>query len=289
MSMGTRGPGNADMLGATILFSLVLHGLIVLGISFSYPKPKAQLPALDVTLLNTANLKTPDKADFLAQANNQGGGPSKKAHRPSQPFSTPLPKPDPGIAPRPIRPSAPAPSPMRPNHLITTTGNAERTVNSSSDRHKQPLRDLDTDRIAIQRQLEMARLAAQIRAEQSKLAKRPKIKYINSSTREYAYAAYMRAWAARVERVGTLNFPDAARTGRYSGNLILTVVLRRDGSIKHIAVIESSGRRVLDDAAMRIVRMAAPFPPIPRTGEHVDELNITRTYQFLRGGRLETR
>lgn len=288
MSAGSRGPGSADMLGATILFSLVLHGLIVLGITFAYPKPKAQLPALDVTLLNTANDKIPDKADFLAQANNQGGGPSKRAHRPSQPFSTPLPKPDPGIAPRPIRPSAPAPSPRLPDHLITTTGDSMRSVESSSDRRKQPLTDLENDRIAIQRHLEMARLAAQIHAEESQLAKRPKIKYINSSTREYAYAAYMQAWAARVERVGTLNFPDAARTGRYGGSLILTVVLRRDGSIKRIAVIESSGRRVLDDAARRIVRMAAPFPPIPRTGEHVDELNITRTYQFLRGGTLQT-
>ena len=106
----------------------------------------------------------------------------------------------------------------------------------------------------------MARLAAQIRAEKSALAKRPKIKYINSNTREYAYAAYMRAWAARVERVGTLNFPDAARTGRYNGSLILTVVLRRDGSIKHIAIIESSGRKVLDEAAERIVRMAGAVP-----------------------------
>ncbi|GAB3031680.1 MULTISPECIES: TonB family protein [Oleiagrimonas] len=288
MSSQARGPGSADMLGATLLFSLLLHGLVVLGISFAYPKPKARLPALDVTLLNTANQKAPDKADFLAQANNQGGGESDQAHRPSQPFSTPLPKPDPGIAPRPIKPSAPAPSEASQTHRITTTGNSPQHVASSTDRHAHPQTDLQRDRVAIQRRLEMARLAAQIRAERSKLAKRPKIKYINSSTRQYAYAAYMQAWASRVERVGTLNFPDAARTGRYSGSLILTVVLRRDGSIKRIAVIESSGRKVLDDAAMRIVRMAAPFPPIPRTGEHYDELNITRTYQFLHGGTLQT-
>lgn len=289
MSTAPRSPGSGDLLGATLLFSLVLHGLIVLGIGFAYPKPKAQLPALDVTLLNTANQKAPEKADFLAQANNRGGGTSKQAHRPSQRFSTPLAKPDPGIAPRPIRPSAPAPSPPSQAHLITTSGASPQTVDSSTDRRRQPQRPLDRDRLTIERRLEMARLAAQIREEKSQLAKRPKIKYINSNTREYAYAAYMRAWAARVERVGTLNFPDAARTGRYNGSLILTVVLRRDGSIKHMAIIESSGRKVLDEAAERIVRMAGPFPPIPRTGKHYDELNITRTYQFLRSGALQTR
>ena len=289
MSVQNRGPGSGDLLGATLLFSLVVHGLVVLGITFAYPKPQAQLPALDVTLLNTANQKAPSKADFLAQANNRGGGTSKKAHRPSQRFSTPLPKPDPGIAPRPIRPSAPAPTLASRAHLLTTTGDSPRSVDSSSDRRRHPRTDLRRDRLDIQRRLEMARLAAQIRAEKSALAKRPKIKYINSNTREYAYAAYMRAWAARVERVGTLNFPDAARTGRYNGSLILTVVLRRDGSIRHIAIIESSGRKVLDEAAERIVRMAGPFPPIPRTGKHYDELNITRTYQFLRSGTLETR
>lgn len=289
MTHTTTGPGSGDLLGATLLFSLVLHGLIVLGIGFAYPKPKAQLPALDVTLLNTANQKAPKKADFLAQANNQGGGTSKQAHRPSQPFSTTLPKPDPGIAPRPIRPSAPAPTQASRAHLITTTGASRQTVDSSSDRREHPQTDRRPARLDIERQLEMARLAAQIRAEKSALAKRPKIKYVNSSTREYAYAAYMRAWAARVERVGTLNFPDAARTGRYSGSLILTVVLRRNGTVKRIAIIESSGRRLLDEAAERIVRMAGPFPPIPRTGKHYDELNITRTYQFLRNGDLKTR
>jgi len=289
VSVQNRGPGSGDLLGATLLFSLVIHGLIVLGISFTYPKPQAQLPALDVTLLNTANQKAPKKADFLAQANNRGGGQSDKAHRPSQPFSTTLPKPDPGIAPRPIRPSAPAPTPASRAHLLTTSGDSPRSVDSSSDQRRHEPSELQQNRLDIQRRIEMARLAAQIRAEKSALAKRPKIKYINSNTREYAYAAYMRAWADRVERVGTLNFPDAARTGRYNGSLILTVVLRRNGSIRRIAVIESSGRKVLDEAAERIVRMAGPFPPIPRTGKHYDELNITRTYQFLRSGSLRTR
>lgn len=81
---------------------------------------------------------------------------------------------------------------------------------------------------------------------------------------------------------------QAKRNAVLQGNLILTVALNRDGGIKSVDIIESSGRKLLDDAAIRIVRLAAPFPPIPRTDEKVDELYITRTYQFLRGGTLET-
>lgn len=283
-----RHPGSADMLGATLLFSLVVHGLLVLGITFNYPRPKPKLPTLDVTLVNTANNENPDKADFLAQANNRGGGDSDRAHRPSQPVSSRVPKAESGVAPRPVQPSAPAPSDASTPRLVTTTGATDFTVASEDDRRTHPDTDLSRDPVDVRRRLEMARLAAEIRDQSEALAKRPRVKYLTSNTREYAYAAYMRAWAARVERVGTLNFPDAARTGRFNGDLILTVVLRRNGSIKDMQVIESSGRKVLDDAAMRIVRMAAPFPPIPHKDGRFDELNITRTYQFLRTGTLQT-
>ena len=99
----------------------------------------------------------------------------------------------------------------------------------------------------------------------------------------------MRGWSDRVERVGNLNYPEEARRRGLHGNVLLTVVLNLDGSIKSIDVIQSSGQPVLDAAAERIVRLAAPFPPAPRAGEHVDELNITRTWQFQPNNVLQTR
>ena len=65
-----------DPIGATFLFSLLLHGVLLLGITFHFVKPSPSLPTLDVTLVNVANRQAPDKADFLAQANNTGGGQS---------------------------------------------------------------------------------------------------------------------------------------------------------------------------------------------------------------------
>lgn len=286
MTDSARPPSSADTFGASFLFSLLLHGVVVLGITFAIAKPRPSLPTLDVTLVNTANRQAPDQADFLAQANNSGGGNSDKARRPSQPYSSPLPQPDPGTAPRPMTPSARAPSDPTGPQLVTTTGDSDRSVRSDPEHRAQPDRALPRADVDVQRDREMARLAAEIRAESQAYAKRPHKKRISANTREYAYAAYMRAWTARVERVGTLNFPDAARTGSLGGNLIITVGLNRAGHIIDMKVIHSSGRKVLDDAAMRIVRLAAPFPPIPRTSERVDELYITRTYQFQSGGTL---
>ena len=120
-------------------------------------------------------------------------------------------------------------------------------------------------------------------------AKRPKVKYLTASTREYAYAAYMRGWSDRVERVGNLNYPEEARRRGLHGDVLLTVVLSLDGSIKSIEVIQSSGQKVLDAAAERIVRLAAPFPPAPKSAERIDELNITRTWRFQPNNVLQTR
>ncbi|HET7662415.1 MAG TPA: energy transducer TonB, partial [Rhodanobacteraceae bacterium] len=109
MTTTTSTPGSTDLLSATFLFSLILHGVLILGITFVIAKPKPHLPTLDVTLVNTANREMPEHADFLAQASNAGGGNSDKVHQPSQPVSGLLPTPTDGLAPRPLSPSAPSP------------------------------------------------------------------------------------------------------------------------------------------------------------------------------------
>ena len=146
-----------------------------------------------------------------------------------------------------------------------------------------------SEREIIERKLEMARLAQEIQRESEQYAKRPKRKYISANTKEYAFASYMAAWVARIERIGNLNYPDEARRRELHGQLVLTVGLNKDGSVKSIDIIQPSGHKVLDDAAIRIVNLAAPFNPLPRNSEAVDELFITRTWQFLEGNVLRNR
>jgi protein TonB len=287
--MNARPPaiGSRERLNVTFLFSLVFHGVLALGLTFAYEKPAPSLPSLDVILVQSATGEKPAHADFLAQANNSGGGDSERALRPSAIASSPVPKPDAGIAPRPTRAATPAPSPPSDRELLTTQ-HAAMTVHTE---HETPERDTlpqPTLHDMLEKKLEMARLATEIQRESQAYAKRPHKKYISANTKEYAYAAYMAAWVARVERIGNLNYPDEARREHVHGDLVMTVALGRNGKIKSVDVIHSSGHKVLDEAAMRIVRLAAPFPPIPK-GEGVDELYITRTWQFLPGDILRNR
>jgi protein TonB len=128
----------------------------------------------------------------------------------------------------------------------------------------------------------IASLSAEIRHKLEAKSKRPKRKFISASTKEYKYASYMEAWRAKVERVGNLNYPEAARKQNLSGSLILDVALNADGSINQITIRRSSGQNVLDDAAIRIVELASPFAPFPeQVREETDILHITRTWQFL--------
>jgi len=272
-----------------MLFSLLLHGVLLLGITFHFAKPDPSLPTLDVALVNVANQEAPDKADFLAQANNRGGGQSDRAARPSQLFSGALPRPDPGVAAQPVQESTPLPHPATPARMVTTSGRSDFSVASDTAQTEVDPQHATPTAAELKRQQAIAQLAAELRRKKVDYAKRPKVKYLTASTREYAYAAYMRGWSDRVERVGNLNYPEEARRRGLHGNVLLTVVLNLDGSIKSIEVIQSSGQSVLDAAAERIVRLAAPFPPAPRAGEHIDELNITRTWQFQPNNVLETR
>jgi protein TonB len=283
-----RRPGD-NKIGATFIFSLLVHGLLLFGIGISYVATRPALPTLDVTLVNVANNDAPDKADFLAQANNKGGGDSDKANRPSQPFSGLLPTPTVGTAPQPVEAATPSPQQATDQRMLTTSGNASFSVNSDTAKDARDTPDAaDADETKIEQQA--AQLAAEVSKQSQAYAKRPHKKYISASTKEYAYAAYMRGWVNRVERVGNLNYPEQAREQNLHGDVILTVGLNRDGSVYSIDVTQSSGYAVIDKAAEAIVRLCAPFPALPPDkSEKVDILYITRTWEFQPGDVLKTR
>jgi protein TonB len=134
-------------------------------------------------------------------------------------------------------------------------------------------------------QEERARLNAEISRTWQEFQKRPRHKFLNARTQEYKYAAYMDAWRAKVESVGNLNYPSEAKRRHLTGNLLLDVALNADGTINGISVRRSSGQKILDDAAIRIVEMSAPFAPFPpEIREDLDVLHITRTWKFNETG-----
>jgi protein TonB len=251
-------------------------------VGFTIDDPAPLVPTLDVILTRTGGEKPPEKADFLAQASQQGGGESEKPVRPREPQPAPVPQPTPGIAPRPIEASAPKPQKQAAQPVLSTTRAADPKADTRELDPSPPV-PLPTSRQLIERSLEMARLSAELERQQQAYAKRPRRKFVSASTQEYEFASYMRGWVARVERIGNLNYPDDARRRNLQGQLVMTVAIRRDGTVESIDVVQPSGYPLLDEAAIRTVRLAEPFGPLPQTKEKVDVLHITRTWQFLPG------
>ena len=280
--------GESTRLGATMVLSVLLHAMVILGIGFAVEDAAPVMPTLDAILTQTKSALTPAQADFLAQAANQGGGEHDKSTRPTAPQAGPLPQPIDGLAPRPLRAQTPAPSPPPDARVISST-NARETMPSPQPRQEIEVTPLPPGQEKIDRDIEMARLAAEIQLRSQQYAKRPKRKFVSASTREYAWAQYLRGWVDRVERVGNLNYPDEARRRRIGGLVVISVAVRRDGSVENTRIVQSSNIPMLDNAALRIVKLSEPFAPLPRTQDDPDVLHVTRTWQVLPGGELVDR
>ncbi len=275
----------ADRLSVTLVLSIVVHAMVILGVSFKFAETREPENAqtLDVILVKRASQQAPEDADYLAQANQSGGGTVDDQVRPTSPFTSDIPKTERGIAPQPQ--AASAPQPQRNEQLTRLTQRqSTTTINRPDPNRDVPERTLPTAAELRERALSVARMEAEIDEQLQAYAKRPRRKFVSANTREFIYASYMQAWVAKVERIGNLNYPAEARRRQIHGQLVLTVGINRDGSLESIKVIEPSGHKILDQAAIRVVEMGEPYAALPENeNERVDILHITRTWQFQPG------
>lgn len=262
-----------DPLIVALLLAAALHTLVILGVSFTYEKdePNDTPPPLDIALVPKHNTETPDQADYLAAHSQQGAGNVKEKIKPKPPQEA-------------KQANAPPPEPTQPQQQVLTQASSETQV-APSEAPPKPDTPKPSAEELVKRSMEMITLDEQIKQARQAYSERPRKTFVSASTREFKYANYMNDWVHKVERVGNLNYPDAARRQGVSGNLLLQVALEPDGSVYNITVLKSSGHKVLDDAAIRIVELAAPFPPLPqKIREDTDLLYITRTWEFLSSG-----
>jgi len=326
-----------DRLGLTLCLAVIVHAVVVLGVTFSPEEEKPpRYEPLDITLVQKQS-EAPEEADYLAQADLEGGGNSEETERPSTPVPATFPKNEARVtAPPPIKrvpppPEKPVPEvkqlesipepPQRIEQVAVKTPEPApiEQIEAPPEKPEQPAKteqpepkaevpakpepEVKTEQPVKEKatkqrptpsaaelmstSMEMAALSAEIRRKLKAKAERPRRKFISASTREYKYASYMEAWRAKVERVGNLNYPEEARRRGLTGSLILDVALKPNGSVDEITVRKSSGNKILDDAAIRIVNLAAPFAPFPdNIRAETDILHITRTWQFLHGERF---
>jgi len=274
---------NNDRFAVSILMALGLHAAILLGVGFVLDfKPLTHpLETLDVVLVNWRSETKPDEADFLAQASQQGGGESTEAERPSQENTGASPKPAVGedLMDQQEQSSNVADA-AREQVLIE---NQEAEFTQQITQIEQPEPPLPSAAMLMQESMTMARLQPGIQRDRESQSKLPRRKWISANTKEYEFAAYNQAWVAKVERVGNLNYPEEIRRQKLTGRLLMTVGINVDGSVESIDIHRSSGKPQLDQAAIRIVRLASPYSPLPEhIASTVDVLHITRTWQFSR-------
>ncbi len=282
---------NNDRAGLSFFVSILAHMVIILGVTFALPKLQEidGLPSMEITLVQTHTDKAPEKADYLAQANQQGGGNTPKPET----VMSPLPITEIGESEVtiPIQQAMPQPrikSAKEKTELLTAKKSSSKIWQSSTQPDKQDRRFLPANPGLLKSQqylLERSRLNAQLSRQWNEYQQLPRRKYINARTKEFKYAGYMVAWQAKVERVGNINYPEEARRRGLSGDLVLDVVLAKDGSLDAVSIVRSSGYKLLDDAAMRIVALSAPFSAFPKKiSQETDLLHITRTWKFNEQG-----
>lgn len=283
-----------DRFGFTLFLSLVLNAVVILGIGFS-PEDKGRqdmLPTLDITLVPTVSEEAPDEADFLAQNDQIGGGEAEDRIAPTTPSPATVSTSDASGSPFMLQPMEATPKPRDQNRDLMTASISDLKF-SSEPRETPEMPEVKIPLAAelIARSQEIARLSADLSEDLQAFAKKPRHKYLSAaSARSYKYASYIAEWKRKVEDVGDQNFPDEARRRRLGGDLLLDVAIYPNGTIAEISLRRSSGHKVLDDAAINIVRLAAPFAQFsPDIRKELDIMHITRTWQFLPEGSLVTR
>ena len=276
-------------LALALALSIFLHAL-ALSIHFRLPdiiRDKYIAPSLDVVLVNSKTRAKPVKASALAQANLDGGGNTDENRR----ARTPLPVLKDAEAGTDTKRAAQRVQELEAQQLrMMTRLRAAKSVAAAEQPNAAPATEAPQPQVSGQdlanSALAVARLEAQISRQTEEYQKRPIRKFIGSSAQEYRFAQYVEDWRLKVQRIGNLNYPEGAR-GKIYGSLVLTVSIKADGSLESVEVQRSSGHQILDRAAERIVKMAAPYARFPANIQRdTDILVITRTWTFAPGDTL---
>ena len=312
---------NSDKLSLTLCIAIVIHFFIVLGISFVPERepPKHRYNSIEVTLVQHESDKAPEEATALAPKNLDAGNSGDEDVNPLEKDDAPIPDERPELtAPPEMLPTPPealtentdpdslSETPQaEPEHETVMTRELEtaeleqqKTPDMPAAEQPEPATELPPQVVQtpllpsaselISSSFQIAALSAQIQRKLENKAKRPRRKFISAATREYRFASYMEAWRAKVERFGNLNYPKEVQERSLSGNLIMDVALLPDGSIDSVSIKRSSKNPLIDEAAIKIVKMAAPYAPFPDSfRSDTDVLHITRTWRFSDGRQFQ--
>lgn len=290
MDMPQRLTPSTERLGITLFLAALAHIAIILGVGFTVKQLPAQNTSLDITLSTFISEKAPDKADFLAQSNQQGSGSLEEE---AAPTTTELAEfQDSKVQPIQID-SAPEQQleMVQEQPLLMTQATSWQQLEKQYENTEQQLSpEALPERDNPQISAEIASLKAALAIERQEYAKRPRISRQNTAaTKQDISAQYRDEWRRKVEAIGNMNYPQAARQDGIYGSLRLLVVVSKDGALQEMRILEPSGEPILDLAALDIMRKSAPFSPFDRElASQFDQIEIIRTWRFERGNKLSS-
>lgn len=272
-----------------MFLSACVHAIIILGVGFTYLGELNSAPALEITMAQYRSEIAPEDADFLAQENQIGSGVLDEAAAPSTPFESDFNDDN-------INEVLPVPEAPRIVNELQQQDTAVITALQDDDSIAQQLKLLEpedeqpvAEEVAPDElSLAIASLQAQLDLKRQAYARRPRKYTISSaSTKKSHDALYLDNWRRRIEAVGNINYPDEARRLQTYGNVRMLVALQPTGRIDEVRILQSSGHTVLDQAALNIVNLAAPFEPFPdELRAEADILEVIRTFRFHEGNSL---
>jgi len=273
-----------DSLLITLILAALLHFVVIFGLNFKMPdQPEITPKSIDITFINTPSKKAPKEAKFVAEDNQMGAGAAvKKQQQPK----LKMPSEGDGKSKQVKKPVLEEKQ-ARSEPKVIVQKQAKQAVETANNKHTDENEVEQHQQISAESlQQQIAQLGTEIGfGEQG--ADDNKINFVNiASARKYLGAGYLEAWQTKVVRIGNLNYPAVAAKKNFSSALMMDVGIKSDGSIYSINITKSSGNQALDEAAKRIVRMSAPFPPIPADLlkelklKQQDILMISRVWKF---------
>ncbi len=264
-----------------IFVATLIHAIIIYLVGFEMPKSAKDLTTttMEVILIQKRTEDSPAKADYLAQVSHKSGGDQPEDVRSVTPTIAPFPANSAAIVY-----TSPSPQLTHKKSKITTLTTTKQSIHKiiqNNDYSQTLLNSKHNLSFLNASAINLASIQAELNNKFEQYSKRPFHKFISSSTKKYKYAKYMDTWRRKVEAVGNLNYPDKARSKKLSGYLILDVALNSNGTIYKVKIKQASPYKILDEAALRIVHLAAPFEAFPENiQKDTDILHITRTWEF---------
>ncbi|PCH59568.1 MAG: hypothetical protein COC05_06610 [Gammaproteobacteria bacterium] len=289
MNLDTSTSNHGDHLTLVLFFTLLLHAFIILGIKFSQEDvTQTARHTMNITLVHQRSEQEQDDAKVLAQANQDGGNESESEQASTSPSTSLVHPPTPSVNQQLPQENAPARSEQKTKIIAVKKESGTVPEKAPEELVVEEKFEINAEQLMV---LSLA-MASSSKIDQFQEAQSsgPRRRLITTKTKEFRDAAYFESWRKKIEKIGNLNYPEEARRRNLSGRLRLDVGLFADGSIESITVVKSSGKKLLDDAAIRIVKLAAPFSSFPDNmlGD-TDILVISRVWEFGGAGGFSSR